>query len=86
MGKKNKIILPPQLPPNIGDDDIEVSNEDLSFVKENKQYAGFLKNLDNKLINNHVSRVADVNDDTLEASYENRRRISSRMDNPRKMG
>ncbi|KAF6140624.1 hypothetical protein GIB67_013917 [Kingdonia uniflora] len=59
MGKKNKIILLPQLPSDIADDDIEVSDEDLSFVKENKY---------------HISCVADVKDDTLEASYENRKK------------
>ncbi|KAF6154100.1 hypothetical protein GIB67_008110 [Kingdonia uniflora] len=86
MGKKNKIILPPQLPPDIADDDIEVSDEDLSFVKESKLYARFLKNLDTKSINNHVSRVADAKDGTLEASYENRKRNKFSDGEPKENG
>lgn len=51
MGKKKqKIPIPPQLPPEIADDEIEVSDEDLEFVKSNRAYAGFLKKLDTKSI------------------------------------
>ncbi|KAF6146888.1 hypothetical protein GIB67_018541 [Kingdonia uniflora] len=71
MGNKNKIILLPQLPSYIADDDIEVSDEDLSFVKENKY---------------HASRVADAKDDTLEASYENSKRNKFSNGDPKENG
>ncbi|XP_077244462.1 binding protein [Tasmannia lanceolata] len=77
MGKKNKIIPPPLLPPEIGEDEIELSDEDLDFVKENREYAGFLKNLDTKSITRHVVRVADQKEDALESLYEKRIRKTS---------
>ncbi|MBA0874751.1 hypothetical protein Goshw_021462 [Gossypium schwendimanii] len=74
-GKQRKqIILPPELPPEIADDDIEVSDEDLQFVDENKDYAGFVSRLDTHSINKQVTRVEGVNEDALEALYEKRRR------------
>ncbi|TYH34860.1 hypothetical protein ES332_D13G153700v1 [Gossypium tomentosum] len=77
MGKgkqRKQIILPPELPPEIADDDIEVSDEDLQFVDENKDYAGFVSRLDTHSINKQVTRVEGVNEDALEALYEKRRR------------
>lgn len=70
--KKQKIILPPELPPDIADDEIEVSDEDLQFVDENRDYAGFVSRLDTQSITKHVTRVADVKEDALEALYEKR--------------
>ncbi|KAF5728194.1 Nucleolar complex protein 3 isoform 1 [Tripterygium wilfordii] len=80
MGKRNrrennrreKVILPPELPPEISEDEIEVSDEDLQFVDENRDYAGFVSRLDTKSITKHVTRVADVKEDALEALYEKR--------------
>ncbi|KAK4352409.1 hypothetical protein RND71_027927 [Anisodus tanguticus] len=73
MGKKKqKIVLPPDLPPEIPDEAVEVSDEDVRFVSENQQYTGFLSNLDTKSINKHVTRVADVKEDELESMYERR--------------
>ncbi|KAM5586743.1 nucleolar complex-associated protein 3 [Rosa sericea] len=80
MRGKKKIILPPQLPPDIAEDEIEVSDEDKAFVNENKDYAGFLSALDTNSITKHVSRVADVKEDTLEALYEQRRRKTSQKE------
>lgn len=80
MRGKKKIILPPQLPPDLSEDEIEVSDEDKDFVKENRDYAGFLSTLDTKSITKHVTRVADVKEDTLEALYEQRRRKSSQKE------
>lgn len=74
MGKKKKTILPPQLPPDIPDEEIEVSDEDLDFVKKNIEYAGFLTKLDANLINRHVTRVADYKEDELEALYEKKKK------------
>ncbi|KAL3503741.1 hypothetical protein ACH5RR_038190 [Cinchona calisaya] len=76
MGKKQKqkIVLPPELPPEVPDEEIQVSDEDLQFVDENRDYAGFVSNLDTKSITKHVSRVADVKEDALESMYERRLR------------
>ncbi|KAJ0042221.1 hypothetical protein Pint_18174 [Pistacia integerrima] len=73
MGKKKqKVVLPPDLPPEISEDEIEISDEDLEFVQENRDYAGFVSRLDTQSITKHVTRVADVKEDALEAIYEKR--------------
>ncbi|CAK7355459.1 unnamed protein product [Dovyalis caffra] len=76
MGKKNKqkqkVFLPPELPPEVPDDEIEVSDEDLQFVNENLDYAGFVSGLDTSSIDKHVTRVADLKEDALERLYERR--------------
>jgi nucleolar complex protein 3 len=78
MGKKkDKVSLPPDLPPDVHEDEIEVSDEDLQFVDENRAYAGFVSNLDTKSITRHVRRVADVKEDDLETLYEQRLRKKS---------
>ncbi|XP_061350345.1 nucleolar complex-associated protein 3-like, partial [Gastrolobium bilobum] len=74
MGKKLKIVLPPELPPEIPDDEVEVSDDDLQFVKENRGYASLLSSLDTQSITKHVSRVADAKDDALEKFHEKRLR------------
>ncbi|KAJ8750448.1 hypothetical protein K2173_015587 [Erythroxylum novogranatense] len=72
--KKQKVILPPALPAEISEDEIEVSDEDLEFVHENLDYAAFVSRLDTQSITKHVSRVAGLEgDDALEASYEKRK-------------
>ncbi|KAL9668884.1 hypothetical protein QQ045_006425 [Rhodiola kirilowii] len=81
MVRKGKVILPPDLPPEISDDEIEVSDEDLDFVRKNQDYAGFVSTLDTKSITRHVTRVADVKEDELEAVYEKRRLKKSLMEN-----
>ncbi|KAK9153062.1 hypothetical protein Sjap_000542 [Stephania japonica] len=78
MGKKKtKVILPPELPPEIADEDVEVSDEDVKFVEENRKYAGFLKTLDTKSITKHVTRVAGQKDDAVEELYEKRNKKKS---------
>ena len=55
-GKQRKqIILSPELPPEITEDEIEVSDEDLQFVDENKDYAGFVSRLDTHSVNKSVT-------------------------------
>ena len=44
--EKQKVVLPPMLPPDVPEDDIEFSDEDLDFVKSNRDYVGFVSNLD----------------------------------------
>ncbi|CAN0902749.1 Nucleolar complex-associated protein 3 [Linum grandiflorum] len=79
MGRKKqqKTVLPPALPPEVPEEEIEVSDEDLEFVSKNKDFAGFLTSLDTKTIDKHVNRVTDakgkkVEDDALEDLYEKR--------------
>lgn len=82
MGKgkqKKKVILPPELPPEVPEDEIEVSDEDLQYVNENVDYASFVSKLDTHSITRHVSRVADVKEDALESLYEKRLRKKSQV-------
>lgn len=72
--EKQKVILPPDLPPEVTEEEIEVSDEDLEFVKENQDYAVSVSRLDTKSITKHVTRVANVEEDALEVLYEKRLR------------
>lgn len=55
MGKKKqKVVLPPELPPDVPEDEVEVSDEDLDFVAENIQHVGFLNTLDTQSITRYI--------------------------------
>ncbi|XP_051128834.1 nucleolar complex-associated protein 3 [Andrographis paniculata] len=83
MGKKKqKLILPPELPPETPDNEVEVSDEDVEFVNQNVEYAGFVSKLDTQSITRHVSRVADANDTDLESLYE--KRLRKKLENKEK--
>ncbi|KAM0063566.1 putative nucleolar complex-associated protein [Helianthus debilis subsp. tardiflorus] len=84
--QKQKVVLPPELPPEVPEDEIEVSDEDLEFVNKNRDYAGFVSKLDTQSITRHVNRVADakendrsvnVKEDDLEFRYEKQLRKKS---------
>ncbi|KAI3810088.1 hypothetical protein L1987_19696 [Smallanthus sonchifolius] len=84
--QKQKVVLPPELPPEVPEDEVEVSDEDLEFVNKNREYAGFVSRLDTQSITRHVNRVADakekdrsvdVKEDALEFQYEKRLRKKS---------
>lgn len=58
MGKKKqKTVLPPELPPEVPDEEIEVSDEDLQFINENLEYAGFVSKLDTHSITKYALLV-----------------------------
>ncbi|KAH9603623.1 hypothetical protein KSS87_006508 [Heliosperma pusillum] len=71
---KDKIVLPPELPPDVADEDVVISDEDVAFVSQNQSYAALLSGLDTTSITKHVSRVANANKDDVEALYERRSR------------
>ncbi|KAI3780398.1 hypothetical protein L2E82_10379 [Cichorium intybus] len=80
MGKKKqkqKVVLPPELPPDVPEDEIEVSDKDLGFVNKNQEYAGFVSKLDTQSISRHINCVADVKEDAVESLYEKRSRKKS---------
>ncbi|KAI5324307.1 hypothetical protein L3X38_033380 [Prunus dulcis] len=58
--QKQRIILPPELPPEVSEDKIEFSDEDRSFVDQNREYAGFLSTLDTQSITNFDFNVVDA--------------------------
>ncbi|CAM0883138.1 unnamed protein product [Alopecurus aequalis] len=72
--KKNKVILAPPLPPDVEDDDIVISDEDVVFVQKNKKRLHLITGLDSKAIDKVVTRVADHDDDKVELLYEERER------------
>ncbi|EPS60400.1 hypothetical protein M569_14401, partial [Genlisea aurea] len=77
--KQHKVVLPPALPPEVPDEEIELSDEDVKFVQENKEYAGFVSKLDTHSITKHVSRVADADEALLESIYE--KRLKRKLEN-----
>ncbi|CAH9148605.1 unnamed protein product [Cuscuta epithymum] len=85
MGKKRqKIVLPPELPREVPDEEVQVSDDDFDFVDQNRDYASLLKNLDTKSITKHVTRIADVKEDAVEALYERRSRKRSHIEEKEK--
>ncbi|GKA98996.1 hypothetical protein Tco_0826933 [Tanacetum coccineum] len=58
-------------------DDINVSDDDLDFVRSNRDFVGFVSMLDTQSITRHIDRVADVKEDVVEVLYEKRRRKKS---------
>ncbi|XP_047087045.1 nucleolar complex-associated protein 3-like [Lolium rigidum] len=72
--KKNKVILAPPLPPEVDEDDIVISDEDVEFVEKNPKQARNIARLDKDAIDGFVKRVADHDDDKVELLYEERER------------
>ncbi|RID56443.1 hypothetical protein BRARA_G03640 [Brassica rapa] len=72
MGKnrrKDKAIPPPQLPPEVREEEIEFSDEDVKYVEENKDYARFVSRIDTTAINRQCVGEAK----TVEDKYEEER-------------
>lgn len=84
--KKNKVILAPPLPPDVDDDDIVISDEDVDFVAKNEKHLHLITGLDSKAIEKFITRVADHDDDKVEQLYEERerKRRAAQALNPRK--
>ncbi|KAF7824421.1 nucleolar complex protein 3-like protein [Senna tora] len=63
MGKKQKqkVMMSPELPSEIIEDKVEVSNEDLQFVQENHDYDGLISTLDTHSITKFVSTLRHFN-------------------------
>ncbi|KAH6806494.1 binding protein [Perilla frutescens var. frutescens] len=81
MGKKRqKLILPPPFPPEVPDEEIEVSYEDLQFVTENVHYA---KSLSKWVPPHHITkdfaRLADADEGALESRHE--KKLRKRLEN-----
>ena len=72
--KKNKVILAPPLPPDVDDDDIVISDEDVDFVEKNTEHLRFMARMDSKALDKVVTRVADHDGDQVERLYEERER------------
>lgn len=52
-------VVPP-LPTAVADEDIEVSDEDVEFVRKHKDYVGFLARLDTKSMNRYTALYPEV--------------------------
>ncbi|KAK1663596.1 hypothetical protein QYE76_051755 [Lolium multiflorum] len=72
--KKSKVILPPPLPPDVDDEEIFISDEDVYFVENYSEHIRWIAGLDNALLDKVVSRVADHDDDKVELLYQKRER------------
>lgn len=70
---KDKVILLPELP-EIDDDDIVVSDEDVEFYSSDKRRADLVRKFDQKSIDSYVRRVTGKDEGEVERLYEERER------------
>jgi len=52
---KNKVILPPELPPEIDDDEVDLSDEDIAFYGTDSSNVAHFRHFDKKSIDRLVS-------------------------------
>ncbi|KAG2540058.1 hypothetical protein PVAP13_9NG527700 [Panicum virgatum] len=64
---KNKVILPPELPPEVDDDAVDVSDEDIEFYSLNKFH-----HFDQEHIDRYIKRTAGHDEAEVERLYEER--------------
>ncbi|XP_031375664.1 nucleolar complex-associated protein 3-like [Punica granatum] len=76
---KQKVILPPELPPEIPEEEIVPSEEDVEFFTKNRGYTRFVYGLDTQTISELLTRPAGVKEDDLEALYEKKRKKEAAM-------
>ncbi|KAJ1296688.1 hypothetical protein BS78_01G321300 [Paspalum vaginatum] len=77
MGKrkdKNKVILPPELPPEVDDDEVAVSEEDIAFYAGDSKNAAPFRHFDQKSIDRYVRRVTGRDEGEVERLYEERQK------------
>ncbi|KQK21286.1 hypothetical protein BRADI_1g59970v3 [Brachypodium distachyon] len=73
--KKNKVIPAPPLPPEVDDDEVLVSDEDVDFVEENRDHIHLITGIDKNSLNEVVNKLAAAREeDKLERLYEERER------------
>ncbi|XP_078158346.1 nucleolar complex-associated protein 3-like [Carex rostrata] len=80
MGKRKNVILPPALPPEMPDEEFQISDEDMEFFSENPKFTNFLTRIDKKQIDRHVTRVANKSEDEVERLYERKNRNAAPLD------
>ncbi|NP_001183025.1 uncharacterized protein LOC100501347 [Zea mays] len=71
---KNKVILPPELPPEIHDDEVDVSEEDIEFYATDSSNVTPFRHFDKKSIDRYVGRVAGRDEGEVERLYEERQK------------
>ncbi|KAL6598217.1 hypothetical protein ACP70R_046382 [Stipagrostis hirtigluma subsp. patula] len=70
---KDKVILPPELPPDVDDDEVDLSEEDLEFYGDKRHVHRFPK-FDRERIDRYVKRIAGQDEGEVERLYEERQR------------
>ena len=60
MGKKQRVVLPPDLPPDVPEEDVQFSDEDVEFVAANQAYAALISNLDSKSIDKYAFNILQL--------------------------
>ncbi|TVU46545.1 hypothetical protein EJB05_06086 [Eragrostis curvula] len=70
---KDKVVLPPELP-EIDDDEVVVSDEDVEFYSSDKRGADLVRKFDQKSIDRYVRRVTGKDEGEVERLYEERER------------
>ncbi|WVZ57288.1 hypothetical protein U9M48_007693 [Paspalum notatum var. saurae] len=77
MGKrkdKNKVVLPPELPPEVDDDEVDVSDEDIAFYAGDSKNVAPFRHFDQKSIDRYVKRVTGRDEGEVERLYEERQK------------
>ncbi|XP_062215324.1 nucleolar complex-associated protein 3 [Phragmites australis] len=71
--RKDKVILPPELP-EVDDDQVVVSDEDIEFFSSDKRRTDLFRKFDQKSIDRYVRRITGQDEGEVERLYEERER------------
>ncbi|WVZ86416.1 hypothetical protein U9M48_033198 [Paspalum notatum var. saurae] len=77
MGKrkdKNKVVLPPELPPEVDDGEVDISEEDIAFYAGDSKNVAPFRHFDQKSIDRYVKRVTGRDEGEVERLYEERQK------------